>query len=302
MIVTMIKRNRDFIISTIVTSRISVLKTVPLTNRFYMSHTIGRVEKHSLFDRTNSLYSYSKTYIPFGVRQEGLSANTDVSVQDSLNLDKLVTSTANDLLTGWSEGLPNFPTPNTRIIEASFPLPPNTEFTCCNIDIDTSGDSTVHKKIFIPYPTEYKVGAQKTLLLTPGDSIVQDKKLYIDTHRIRYEGRGNEQNNFQYSYRRFANLYESDIFVFNLRQPDELEKAFQSRNALFQTVLEKDFGKMDPYWRKVFERSEQYLKGAVILQRYMYYTDKEDWHKSGLLSWQAPTLHRSIHLSIMHTT
>ena len=59
---------------------------------------------------------------------------------------------------------------------------------------------------------------------------------------------------------------------------------------------------MDPYWRKVFERSEQYLKGAVILQRYMYYTDKEDWHKSGLLSWQAPTLHRSIHLSIMHTT
>ncbi len=240
------------------------------------------------FDRTNSLYSYSKTYIPFGVRQEGLSANTDVSVQDSLNLDKLVTSTANDLLTGWSEGLPNFPTPNTRIIEASFPLPPNTEFTCCNIDIDTSGDSTVHKKIFIPYPTEYKVGEQKTLLLTPGDSIVQDKKLYTDTHRIRYEGRGNEQNNFQYGYRRFANLYESDIYAFNLRQPDQLEKAFQSRSALFQTVLEKDFGKMDPYWRKVFERSEQYFKGAVILTYYTHATDKEAWHKNGLLDWQAP--------------
>lgn len=55
MIVTMIKRNRDFIISTIVTSRISVLKTVPLTNRFYMPHTIGRVEKHSLStERTHS--------------------------------------------------------------------------------------------------------------------------------------------------------------------------------------------------------------------------------------------------------
>lgn len=45
---------------------------------------------------------------------------------------------------------------------------------------------------------------------------------------------------------------------------------------------------MDPYWRKVFERSEQYLKGAIILQRYMYAADKEAWHKSGLLSWQAP--------------
>lgn len=244
--------------------------------------------KALISDKVNSLYSYSKAYIPFGVRQEGLSTYTEVSVHDSLDLEKLVIPTADDLLTGWKKDVPNFPVPNTRIIEASFPLPPNTEFTCCDFDIDASGDSTIHKKIFIPYPTEYKVGKQTTLLLTPGDSIVQDKKLYTDTHLIRYEGRGNEQNNFQYGYRRFANLYESDIFVFDLKQPEQMEKAFQSRKALFQTVLEKDFGKMDPYWRKVFERTEQYIKGEAILTYYMHATDKEAWHKSGLLNWQAP--------------
>ena len=45
---------------------------------------------------------------------------------------------------------------------------------------------------------------------------------------------------------------------------------------------------MDPYWQMVFERSEQYLKGALALHLYMYASDKEVWHKSGLVDWQAP--------------
>lgn len=259
------------------------------SNKQIMRVTYDRKSRKPLAsDKKDSFYSYSKTYVPFGVRQEGLPAYSETSVRDSLNIEELITPVANDFLTGWKEDGIIQTTPGTRVIDASFALPPNTEFTCCDFDIDTSGDSTIHKKIFIPYPTEYKVGKQTTLLLTPGDSIVQDKKLYTDTHLIRYEGRGNEQNNFQYGYRRFANLYESDIFVFDLKQPDQMEKAFQSRNALFQTVLEKDFGKMDPYWRKVFERTEQYFKGEAVLTYYMHATDKEVWHKSGLLNWQAP--------------
>lgn len=259
------------------------------SNKQIMRVTYDRKSRKPLaFDKKDSFYSYSKIYVPFGVRQEGLSAYSETFVRDSLNIEELITPVANDFLTGWKEDGTIQTTPGTRVIDASFALPPNTEFTCCDFDIDTSGDSTIHKKIFIPYPTEYKVGKQTTLLLTPGDSIVQDKKLYTDTHLIRYEGRGNEQNNFQYGYRRFANLYESDIFVFDLKQPDQMEKAFQSRNALFQTVLEKDFGKMDPYWRKVFERTEQYFKGEAVLTYYMHATDKEAWHKSGLLNWQAP--------------
>lgn len=259
------------------------------SNKQIMRVTYDRKSRKPLAsDKKDSFYSYSKTYVPFGVRQEGLPAYSETSVRDSLNIEELITPVANDFLIGWKEDGTIQTTPGTRVIDASFALPPNTEFTCCDFDIDTSGDSTIHKKIFISYPTEYKVGKQTTLLLTPGDSIVQDKKLYTDTHLIRYEGRGNEQNNFQYGYRRFANLYESDIFVFDLKQPDQMEKAFQSRNALFQTVLEKDFGKMDPYWRKVFERTEQYFKGEAVLTYYMHATDKEAWHKSGLLNWQAP--------------
>lgn len=259
------------------------------SNKQIMRVTYDRKSRKPLTsDKKDSFYSYSKTYVPFGVRQEGLPAYSETSVRDSLNLEELITPVANDFFIGWKEDGIIQTTPGTRVIDASFALPPNTEFTCCDFDIDTSGDSTIHKKIFIPYPTEYKVGKQTTLLLTPGDSIVQDKKLYTDTHLIRYEGRGNEQNNFQYGYRRFANLYESDIFVFDLKQPDQMEKAFQSRNALFQTVLEKNFGKMDPYWRKVFERTEQYFKGEAVLTYYMHATDKEAWHKSGLLNWQAP--------------
>lgn len=259
------------------------------SNKQIMRVTYDRKSRKPLAsDKKDSFYSYSKTYVPFGVRQEGLPAYSETSVRDSLNIEELITPVANDFLIGWKEDGTIQTTPGTRVIDASFALPPNTEFTCCDFDIDTSGDSTIHKKIFIPYPTEYKVGKQTTLLLTPGDSIVQDKKLYTDTHLIRYEGRGNEQNNFQYGVQRFANLYESDISVFDLRQPDQLEKAFQSRNSLFQTILEKDFGNMNPYWRRVFERSEQYFKGGIILHRYMYSTDKVAWHKSGLLNWQAP--------------
>lgn len=240
--------------------------------------------KALISDKVNSLYSYSKAYIPFGVRQEGLSTYTEVSVHDSLDLEKLVIPTADDLLTGWKKDIPNFPVPNTRIIEASFPLPPNTEFTCCDFDIDASGDSTIHKKIFIPYPTEYKVGKRVTLLLTPGDSIVQDKEVYTNTHTFHYEGRGNEQNNLQYNFMRFS-YYNSEFYS---TSPADQKKAFQSRDSLFQTAFEKDFKKMDPYWRRVFELSEEYFKGSEILRRCMFTTDKDVWRKSGLPDWQAP--------------
>jgi len=240
--------------------------------------------KALISDKVNSLYSYSKAYIPFGVRQEGLSTYTEVSVHDSLDLEKLVIPTADDLLTGWKKDVPNFPVPNTRIIEASFPLPPNTEFICCDFDIDASGDSTIHKKIFIPYPTEYKVGKRVTLLLTPGDSIVQDKEVYANTHTFHYEGRGNEQNNLQYNFMRFS-YYNSEFYS---TSPADQKKAFQSRDSLFQTAFEKDFKKMDPYWRRVFELSEEYFKGSEILRRCMFTTDKDVWRKSGLPDWQAP--------------
>lgn len=108
----------------------------------------------------------------------------------------------------------------TRVIDASFVLPPNTEFTCSNFDIDASKDLTIHKKIFIAYPTEYKVGKRVTLLLTPGDSIIQDKEVYANTHTYHYEGQGNEQNNLHYNYRRFSH-YNSE---YDITFPNELKK------------------------------------------------------------------------------
>ena len=244
---------------------------------------------HTL-DRQETTFSYSKNYVPFGVRQAGLSAYPETTIQDSLPLDKLLAPAVQDILTGWQEdGIPRL-AQNMRVIDASFSLPPNTEFTCSYVNFDLSDDSTVHKKIFIAYPTEHKVGERVTILLTPGDSITQDKELFTTTHKRRYQGRGSEQNNFQYSYRRFADLYESDLYMYpsDLESPDKMKKAFQLRESLFQNVLAKDFKNMDPYWQMVFERSEQYLKGALALHLYMYASDKEVWHKSGLVDWQAP--------------
>ncbi|MFQ9021597.1 MAG: hypothetical protein ACLR6J_10065 [Parabacteroides merdae] len=57
-----------------------------------------------------------------------------------------------------------------------------------------SDDSTVHKDIH-RLLTEHKVGERVTILLTPGDSITQDKELFATTHKRRYQGRGSEQNN-----------------------------------------------------------------------------------------------------------
>lgn len=70
--------------------------------------------------------------------------------------------------------------------------------------------------------------------------------------------------------------------------PDQVKKALQTRDSLFQITLEKDFKHLDPYWRKVFERSEQYFEGMFVLRFYMRATDKRAWQESGLLDWQAP--------------
>ena len=105
----------------------------------------------------------------------------------------------------------------------------NTEFTCSNYGLDTSKDSTIHKKIFIAYPTEYKVGERIKLLLTPGDSIIQDKEAFTNTHTYRYEGRGSEQNNLQYNTQRFS-YYNSE---YGNISPDELKKSASSTVILF---------------------------------------------------------------------
>ena len=239
-------------------------------------------------DRQETAFSYSKSYVPFGVRQAGLSAYPGTAVRDSLPLDKLLAPVTQAFLTGWQEdGMPRL-TQDTRVIDASFALPPNTEFTCSHVNFDLSDDSTVHKKIFIAYPTEYKVGERVTLLLTPGDSITQDKERFAQTHIRHYQGRGSEQNNIQYSFRRFADIYDPNIRSLDPITPDQVKKAFQTRDSLFQIALEKDFKHLDPYWRKVFERSERYFEGTFVLEFYMRATDKQAWQESGLLDWQAP--------------
>ena len=120
------------------------------------------------FDKESSFYSYSKTYIPFGVRPEKSSGYPETPMRDSLSLNELLTPLTKDFLTGWKTDGTILTAPDTRIVNASFALPPNTEFTCSNYGINASKDSTIHKKIFISYPTEYKVGERITLLLTPG--------------------------------------------------------------------------------------------------------------------------------------
>ena len=239
-------------------------------------------------DKQETIFSYSKNYVPFGVRQAGLSTYPETTLRDSLLLDKLLIPAAQTLLTGWQEeGMPRL-AQNARIIDASFSLPPNTEFTCSHVNFDLSDDSTIHKKIFIAYPTEYKVGERVTLLLTPEDSITQDKERFATTHKRHYQGRGSEQNNIQYSFRRFADIYDPDMRSLNPITPDQVKKALQTRDSLFQITLEKDFKHLDPYWRKVFERSEQYFEGMFVLRFYMRATDKRAWQESGLLDWQAP--------------
>lgn len=257
-----------------------------------LSHVIYDRESGKVLtaDQKNTSYSYPKVYVPFGVKQEGLSLNPVVTAQDSLNIDKLLTSIINNFLTGWKNDGAILPATDARVIEASFALPPNTEFTCHYFSPETTSKIlTAHKRIFIPYPTEYKVAKGTTLRLTPGDSITQEKEALANTHIIRYQGRGNEQNNFQYSFEQIANKSESRIYGYKIKQPEQLKKAYQFRDSIFQAVMKKEFEKMDPYWLKVFERSEQYLKGGTILQFYMREdADKEAWHKSGLLDWQAP--------------
>ena len=114
------------------------------SNKQILRVTYDRKSRKPLaFDKKDSSFSYSKTYVPFGVRQEGLSTHLETYVRDSLNLDELITPVANDFLTGWKEDGTIQTTLGTRVIDASFVLPPNTEFTCSNFDIDASKGAPV---------------------------------------------------------------------------------------------------------------------------------------------------------------
>lgn len=95
-----------------------------------------------------------------------------------------------------------------------------------------------------------------------------------------YDGRGSEQNNLQYNNLRFS-YYNAE---FGKSSPTEMKQAFRYRDSLFHTTLKKDFKQMDSFWRKVFELSERYLKGAEILRRCMFDPSKETWKESGLLT------------------
>lgn len=246
--------------------------------------TYDRKSRNALtVDNANTSFSYSKVYVPFGVRQEGLSAYPETIVRDSVNLSELLIPAAKGLLTGWKNDGTIQPAPEARVIEASFALPPNTEFTCSFFNLETGKNATVHKKLFIPYPTEYEVGKYTTMLLTPGDCITQDQKAFEEAHVTRFLGRGSEQNNLRYGLPQFGNLFE-----FDLSSPEQFKEAFQQRETLFRTALKEDSGKMDPYWRRTFEINEQYLQAAFVLRQYMQAANKDIWLKSGLPDWQAP--------------
>lgn len=237
-------------------------------------------------DNKDISYSYSKAFVPFGVKQDGLSSNNVITIKDSLNIDDVLTPIINNLLIGWEKDGTTLPIRNARIIDASFSLPPNSEFLCYYFDPNTTTKIIpVHKKIFISHPTEYEIAKGSMVLLSPGDSITQDKESLEKAHLLRYQGRGSEQNNFRQS---FARKSGSWIRFYDNVNLEELKKDYDARDLVFQSVLNEGYQNIDPYWLMVFERSEQYIKGGSILQFYMMDTDKETWHKSGLLDWKAP--------------
>lgn len=73
-------------------------------------------------DKQETIFSYSKNYVPFGVRQAGLSTYPETTLRDSLLLDKLLIPATQTLLTGWQEkGMPRHGTKHTNHRRFVFP-------------------------------------------------------------------------------------------------------------------------------------------------------------------------------------
>ena len=249
-------------------------------NRSCASHTIGTAGKHRLQTGKKRLFLLEKL-CSFRSKTSRVVCLSGNDYPGFLTLGQTACTGGTgypDRLAGRRDASAGT---NTRVIDASFSLPPNTEFTCSYVNFDLSDDSTVHKKIFIAYPTEYKVGERVTFLLTPGDSITQDKELFATTHKIKaLSGTGKRTKQYQYRLSgRFADLYMTFNTKFGPSNSRPNKKAFPTRDSFFQIALEKDFKNLDPYWQMVFEHSEQYFEGTFVLQFYMYATDKEVWHR-----------------------
>ena len=244
-------------------------------------------------ENKNTYYSYSKVYVPFGTRQEDLSSYSIKPVRDTLQTDQITGRIIPHLLIGWKHSgmllsIPETmqPIPYRRIIDASFPLAPNTEFTCSYYDPDLLKDVTANRKIFLAYPTAYKEGKVTTILLTPGDSVTQYRTTFagVTTDRYLGQGRGSEQNKYATDFQRLAYGY----YHYDTSTPAKLRRAFHMRDSIYPIVLKDLFNKLDPYWKRVFELSEQYAKNTAILSSYSNAENKEEWLQSGLLDWDTP--------------
>lgn len=235
-------------------------------------------------DNSDIEYAYSTVYVPHGVRQNALSAYSVNPEKDTLYFSPILTSIIHDFLSGWKKNGTILSIPGMRIIDASFELSPNTEFSFNHYDSGRGKDSSVYKKIFLAYPTEYQMGNFNRILLTPGDSVFQYRTYFAGNNTLRYLGRGKEQNEYASRFLFYAYGYERH----DTSTPEKLKRAFHLRDSIYPIVMKNDFEKMNPYWKRVFELTEQYMKSNALMGNYTNSADPEAWSKSSLLDWDAP--------------
>lgn len=232
-------------------------------------------------------YPYSKVYIPFGVKSSELKVFSQDSISHFFNLGDILNKGIPSFLYEWGKKRDILTTTtqnigsdifNIRIVNASFPLPSNVKVDYEGWDKEKRKKVKAYKEFFIAYPMEYLTEAYQVIYLSPGDSVIQ----YRDGRRSsRFKGRGAAQNNFIYKSQYLVYGY----YKYDMSDPDKVKRAFHLRDSAYQSTLKDDFLKMDPYWRRVYELSENYAKNQVVIDRYLKSADKKSWENSGLLDW-----------------
>ncbi|MDH6311266.1 two-component sensor histidine kinase [Parabacteroides sp. PFB2-10] len=152
-------------------------------------------------------------------------------------------------------------TRETRVVDASFSLPPNV-----SIHLETPEMTTIfYEAFYLSHPTLYfhidreHINQYIHMYLSPGDSVRVKR---FENGEVEYKG-----NRSREEYELIWEIQRVDQYVFSSRSPEDY---LQHQKKRFDQLIEKCDTILDSYWKRVLELSRDYMLASSNLTFKLY--------------------------------
>ena len=172
--------------------------------------------------------------------------------------------------------------PETRVTDASFPLPDNVSLTYMYLNEKTKKQEIKICTFFSASPQRYKFLGYEWMIM-PGDSIVFNRN---EKGEKRFSGRGAAPNNFKKALEEEdGRLHVSDPLYSG---PFSSETHLKKWNAVYDQLYARYAPEMDSFWKISLKLTQSYYNNKTLLRYYLLDTEETpekspiDWHSESI--------------------